>query len=50
MQQQLKWYDYLAVFWFADSISAGLLSGNIIVLILGCFSYIMYESWRKEDG
>lgn len=43
----MKWYDYLACFWFADSISAGLITGNIFVLTIGVLSYILYEDWRK---
>ena len=43
----MKWYDYLACFWFADIISAGLIAGNFIFLTLGVISYIMYEKSRK---
>lgn len=46
-QVELKWYDYLACWWFADMISAGLLLGNIFVLTIGILSYILYEDFRK---
>jgi len=44
--KKIKWYDYLACIWFADIITAGLLSGNILAVSLGIFSYFLYEDWR----
>ena len=43
----MKWYDYLACFCFANSISAGLVSGSIFVLTFGVLSYMLYEDMRK---
>ena len=43
----MKWYDYLACFWFADVISAGFFVGNIFILTIGILSYILYEDMRK---
>jgi hypothetical protein len=43
----MKWYDYLACFWFADQITIGLLYMQIIPLTLGILSYIMYTDFRK---
>lgn len=45
----MKWYDYILCVWFADSISAGLITGNIFTLTLGVLSYILYEDFRKGN-
>lgn len=44
----MKWYDYSACFLFADFISSGLFSGNLLVLGMGVFGYDLYEGWRKQ--
>jgi hypothetical protein len=46
----MKWYDYIACLFFADTISASLLSGNIFILSVAIFGYVSYESMRKEDN
>jgi hypothetical protein len=43
----MKWYDYLACFWFADMIAVGLLNFAILPLTIGILSYILYEDMRK---
>ena len=48
----MKWYDYVLCIWFADSISAGLVHGDIFILTFGVLSFILYEEARKgvNDG
>lgn len=43
----MRWYDYLACFWFADNISAGIINMNFLLLTMGALSYIFYEDFRK---
>ena len=46
----MRWYDYIACFWFADIIAASLISVNILWLTIGVISYIFYESMRKGEN
>lgn len=46
----MKWYDYAACYFCADMIAAGLFSENVIILMLGTFTYIMYENSRKGEN
>jgi len=43
----VKWYDYLACFYCADLISAGLVHFNVVALLLGAVTYAFYEDFRK---
>jgi hypothetical protein len=44
----MKWYDYIAVFWFADLISAFLIHNPLFVWI-PIFSYLLYENIRQSE-
>lgn len=45
----MKWYDYLACISCADMISAGLISGNIVLLLFGIVLYLAWENMRKWE-
>lgn len=45
----MKWYDYIVCVMCADSISAGLVHGELIVLIYGLLQYFGWEMLRKWE-
>ena len=45
----MRWYDYVTCYLFADVITAGLFSGNWVVLGAGVLGYDVYESYRKSS-
>lgn len=42
----MRWFDYVAVFWFANQIAAGFLYLNMITLLFGVLGYKIYEDYR----
>lgn len=42
----MRWYDYIAVFWFANQIAVGFLYLNMITLLFGVLGYKIYEDYR----
>ena len=46
---QCKWYDYAACFFFADFISAGIVSGSSFGILGGWLMYKFYEEFRIAD-
>jgi hypothetical protein len=47
----MKWYDYVLCIACADIISTGIVHGDIIAVVAGCFAYFIWEMIRKiENG
>ena len=45
----MRWSDYATWYFFADILTAGLFSGNWLVLGAGVLGYDVYESFRKSS-
>lgn len=44
----MRWYDYIAACWFAFHLWVALIYFDVFVLIIGVFSFLLYENSRKE--
>ena len=44
----MKWFDYPVVVFFAFNIWIGLLTLNLISLVIMCIMWLQYERWRSR--
>lgn len=42
----MRWYDYVAIFWFANQIAVSFFYLNILGMLFGVLGYKFYEDYR----